>query len=85
MRSLNGPVAERLGNGLQNRVQRFESARDLKRTSNFFKLGVLSFSSIDENSLLVQFYHTYLIEYQTLLEFVQSMVHFPYLLVSVSS
>ena len=27
---LNGLVAEWLGSGLQNRVQRFESARDLK-------------------------------------------------------
>ncbi len=27
----NGLVAERLGGGLQNRIQRFESARDLKK------------------------------------------------------
>ena len=29
---LNGLVAEWLGSGLQNRVQRFESARDLTKT-----------------------------------------------------
>ena len=29
---LNGLVAEWLGSGLQNRVQRFESARDLAKT-----------------------------------------------------
>ncbi len=41
-------MAEWLGNGLQNRVQRFESARDLERTLNFFKLGVFILYGMSE-------------------------------------
>ncbi len=39
---INGPVAEWLGSGLQNHLQRFESARDLKGESSY-KLGVKTF------------------------------------------
>ena len=39
--TLSGLVAERLGNGLQNRVQRFESARDLNQKARCDALGFL--------------------------------------------
>jgi hypothetical protein len=38
-----GPVAERLGRGLQNLVQRFESARDLKENPCEFSQGFFVF------------------------------------------
>ena len=45
---LNGLVAEWLGSGLQNRVQRFESARDLQKSSCNNALQELFYSS-DKN------------------------------------
>ncbi len=37
-----GPVAEWLGRGLQNLVQRFESARDLKKKTLFAPFRVFN-------------------------------------------
>lgn len=37
LRTLNGTLAEWLGNGLQNRVQQFESAGYLKKKAGFAK------------------------------------------------
>ena len=38
-----GTLADRLGNGLQNRVEQFDSARYLTRRQNFFKFCLLCF------------------------------------------
>ena len=38
-----GTLADRLGNGLQNRVEQFDSARYLPRRQNFFKFCLLCF------------------------------------------
>jgi hypothetical protein len=43
-----GFVAERLGNGLQNRVQRFESARNLNTTAWCVALGFFDFTAIKQ-------------------------------------
>ena len=41
--SLNGVLTERLGNGLQNRVERFDSARHLKRKGRIRESSSFSF------------------------------------------
>ena len=38
-----GTLADRLGNGLQNRVEQFDSARYLARRQNFYKFCLLLF------------------------------------------
>ncbi len=43
-----GFVAERLGNGLQNRVQRFESARNLNTKARCVALGFFDFPAIKQ-------------------------------------
>ena len=48
---LNGLVAEWLGSGLQNRVQRFESARDLLKSSCNLVVRAFFFQLLLEKSL----------------------------------
>ncbi len=38
-----GTLADRLGNGLQNRVEQFDSARYLTRRQNFYKFCLFLF------------------------------------------
>ena len=46
-----GPVAERLGRGLQNLVQRFESARDLQKPPTNFVGGFFINSKLNRLTL----------------------------------
>ena len=46
-----GTLADRLGNGLQNRVEQFDSARYLTRRQNFFKFCLLCFYTLKKECL----------------------------------